>query len=613
MCGIAGISGWKRGPEELTRALQAMQKALGHRGPDDRGLLTDPQGRWGLAHTRLSILDLSPCGRQPMTSADGQWHLVFNGEIYNYRDLRSSLEKAGHRFRSTGDTEVLLETLVREGPTALEKFRGMFAFGLLHATDGRVLLARDTFGIKPLYTAIGPDGELLFASEVRALLAAGRIPKRINPAGIDGYLRTGSLPYPHSVVAGIHQHRSGTWAEYVPGAARPGDLLPVSYFRKISFPAEDLPPAGPELTRRVRDALAASLEAHFVSDVPVGLFLSGGIDSTAVAALAAASGRKGLRSYSLGYREGDHDESGLTRRVARRFGMEHHLLRLGPDNARELFLRYLDAMDQPTLDGFNTFCVSSLAAADGTKVVLSGLGGDELFGGYGSFYRVPDLTRWARRHGSRPRLGALLETLPSARFRRVAEMLAQPPSLEQTFTSYRGNFTQHESAALRRRLGAEGPAWRNRADVYGADGEVDRARFPTDTDVTGYLELSRYMKKQLLKDSDVFSMTHGLELRVPLVDTGLFSAIQGLPASDRYQLGKKLFVSAVPEIPDYVWNHPKKGFTLPVDRWMHGPWRDLFADTRRRFRGVLLEPSYRLWSLKTLTHWLEKHGFEARD
>jgi asparagine synthase (glutamine-hydrolysing) len=609
MCGIAGISGWKRGPEELTRALQAMQKALGHRGPDDRGLLTDPQGRWGLAHTRLSIIDLSPCGRQPMTSADGQWHLVFNGEIYNYRDLRFSLEKAGHRFRSTSDTEVLLETLVREGPAALEKFRGMFALGLLHAEDGRVLLARDTFGIKPLYTAIGPDGELIFASEVRAILASGRIPKKINPAGIDGYLRTGSLPYPHSVVAGIHQHRSGTWAEYVPGAARPGDLLPVTYFRKISFPAEARPPSGPELLQRVRAALEQSLEAHFVSDVPVGLFLSGGIDSTAVAALAAASGRKGLRSYSLGYREGDHDESGLTRRVARRFGMEHHLLRLDADNSRELFHRYLDSMDQPTLDGFNTFCVSSLAAADGTKVVLSGLGGDELFGGYGSFYRVPEITRWARRYRSRPRLGTGFQQLPSARLRRVGEMLSGPASLEQSFVSYRGNFAREESAKLRRRLGADGVAWNLQADIYGVDGGIDRTRFPTDTDVVGYLELSRYMKKQLLKDSDVFSMTHGLELRVPLVDTGLFSAVQGLPAAVRYQNGKKLFVSAVPEIPDYVWNHPKQGFTVPVDRWMRGPWRDLFADTRRRFQGALLEPSYRLWSLKTLTYWLNKHGF----
>ena len=611
MCGIAGISGWKKGPEELARALQGMQKALGHRGPDDRGLLLDPKGRWGLAHTRLSILDLSPCGRQPMTSADGKWHLVFNGEIYNFRDLRPALEKAGHRFRSNSDTEVLLETLVREGPAALEKFRGMFAFGLLHAEDGRVLLARDTFGIKPLYTAIGPDGELLFASEVRAVLASGRMARRINPAGLDGYLRTGSLPWPHSIAEGIWQHRSGSWAEYAPGKAQPGEQLPFSFFEKISFPAEAQPPRGEALHRRVREALAGSLEAHFVSDVPVGLFLSGGIDSTAVAALAAASGRKGLRSYSIGFRDGDHDESGLTRRVARRFGMDHHLLRLDADNARELFLGYLDAMDQPTLDGFNTHCVSHLAAGDGTKVVLSGLGGDEMFGGYGSFYRVPDLTRWAARYGHRPRLGALFQKLPSARFRRVGEILAEPPSIEQSFVGYRGNFTRAESRTLRARLGVRGEQWDLRADLYGEDGKMDRSRFPADVDAVGYLEISRYMKKQLLKDSDVFSMNHGLELRVPLVDTGLFSAVRGLPSSDRYQPNKKLLLSAVPEVPDYVWSHPKKGFTLPVDRWMRGPWRDLFADTRRRFKHALLEPSYRLWSLKTLSHWLEKHGFES--
>jgi asparagine synthase (glutamine-hydrolysing) len=609
MCGIAGISGWKRGPEELTRTLEAMQKALGHRGPDDRGLLTDPQGRWGLAHTRLSILDLSPCGRQPMTSADGKWHLVFNGEIYNHRELRPALERAGHCLRSTGDSEVLLETLVREGPAALEKFRGMFAFGLLHAADGRVLLARDTFGIKPLYTAIGPDGELLFASEVRAILASGRIPKQISPEGLDGYLRTGSLPRPHSLVQGIFQLRAGAWSEYLPGHSRPADLLPYAYFRRIGFYPEAFALTGPDLQKCIRTALLDAVEAHFVSDVPVGLFLSGGIDSTALAALAAASGRTGLRSYSLGFREGDHDESNLTRRVARRFGMEHHLLRLGSDNGRELFLRYLDAMDQPTLDGFNTFCVSSLAAEDGTKVVLSGLGGDEFFGGYRSFYRVPDFARWARRYGNRPRLGGLLEKIPSARYRRLGEILGTPPSIEQAFASFRGNFTSREATKIRTEMGVEGPGWDLQADIHTAGGEIDRSRFPTDSDIVGYLELSRYMRHQLLKDSDVFSMTHGLELRVPLVDMRLFSAFAGLPASVRYQPGKKLFVSVVPEIPDYVVNHPKKGFTLPVDRWMRGPWSDLFAGTRRRFRDVHLEPPYRLWSLKTLTHWLDRHGF----
>jgi len=191
----------------------------------------------------------------------------------------------------------------------------------------------------------------------------------------------------------------------------------------------------------------------------------------------------------------------------------------------------------------------------------------------------------------------------------VGEILAEPPSIEQSFVSFRGNFTHAESRVLRTRLGVDGSDWDLRADLYGEDGKLDRSRFPTEVDAVGYLEISRYMKKQLLKDSDVFSMNHGLELRVPLVDTGLFSAIRGLPSADRYQPGKKLLVGAVPEIPEYVWNHPKKGFTLPVDRWMRGPWRDLFADVRRQFPRTLLEPSYRLWSLKTLTYWLEKHGF----
>lgn len=613
MCGIAGISGWQKKPEELRAALEGMQRALGHRGPDDRGILLDPKGKWGLVHTRLSILDLSPCGRQPMTSSDGKWHIVFNGEIYNYRDFRPGLEKAGHRFFSGSDTEVLLESLAREGMGVLPKLRGMFAFGLLRAEDGQVWLGRDLFGIKPLYTAVGPDGELIFASEVRAVLASGRVPREVSPAGLDGYLRTGSLPRPFSLVRGVFQQRSGTWSHYVPQAAKPGSLLDSHFFRKIGFEREPTTPDGKTMMARVRSALEESLEAHFVSDVPVGLFLSGGIDSTAIAALAASSGRKGMQSYSLGFRERRHDEAPLTRWVARRFGMDHHLMRLDAENGRDCFQGYLEAMDQPTLDGFNTYCVSTLAAQNGAKVVLSGLGGDELFGGYRSFSRVPELKKWSARAGILRMLLPVMERFPGARVRRVGEILGESPSLEQEFLAFRGNFTRREAQALEKEMGREPGEWEIRADLYDNLGRLDRERFPTDADAVGYLELTRYMRHQLLKDSDVFSMSHGLELRVPFVDMGLFDAIRGLPAAIRYQTGKRLLTSAVPEIPDYIYQHPKRGFTLPVETWMKGPWKDMFTDVRKRFPEALLQPWSRLWSLKTLTYWLEKHGFAAGD
>jgi len=613
MCGIAGISGWQKKPEELRAALEGMQHALGHRGPDDRGILLDPQGKWGLVHTRLSILDLSPCGRQPMTSADGKWHIVFNGEIYNYRDFRPGLEKAGHRFRSGSDTEVLLESFAREGMEALPNLRGMFAFALLRAEDGQVWLGRDLFGIKPLYSAVGADGELIFASEVRAMLASGRVPREISPDGLDGYLRTGSLPRPFSIVRGVFQQRSGTWSNYIPKTAKPGSLLDSHFFRKIGFEQDPVVPAGKALVTRVRAALEESLEAHFVSDVPVGLFLSGGIDSTAIAALAASSGRKGMQSYSLGFRERNHDEAGLTRWVARRFGMEHHLLRLDPENGRECFQGYLEAMDQPTLDGFNTYCVSTLAARHGAKVVLSGLGGDELFGGYRSFSQVPKLKKWSERVGSLRNLFPLMSRFPGARIRRVGEILTQTPSLEQEFLGFRGNFTRQEARALEVELAGEQGEWVIQADLYDDKGRLDRVRFPTDGDAVGYLELTRYMRHQLLKDSDVFSMVHGLELRVPFVDMGLLDAIRGLPAPIRYQTGKRLLTSAVPEIPDYIYQHPKRGFTLPVENWMKGPWEDMFADVRRRFPGALLKPWSRLWSIKTLTYWLQRNGFAGAD
>ena len=611
MCGIAGISGWKKGPEELERALLAMQKALGHRGPDDRGILLDPKARWGLVHTRLSILDLSPCGRQPMTSADGKWHLVFNGEIYNYQSFLPGLEKVGHRFRSSSDTEVLLETLAREGMRALPKLRGMFAFALLQAERGQVWLGRDTFGVKPLYSAIGPDGELIFASEIRAVLASGRVAREISAEGLDGYLRSGSLPRPLTLVRGVFQQRSGCWSQYGAGQAVPGTCLEVNFFRKVGFERDLASGTDRQPVKETRRALEDSLEAHFVSDVPVGLFLSGGIDSTALAALAHATGRRGLQSFSLGFREGNHDESALTRRIARRFGMDHHLLRVDAENGRELFEGYLEALDQPTVDGFNTYCVSKLAADKGSKVVLSGLGGDELFGGYRSFTSIPRIRQWcARRRLPRP-IAAGLAAWPSSRLRRLVEILGEEPTFEQAFLGFRGNFTGRESAALARKIIGQSGKWDIRADFYEKDGEIDRVRFPTDADAVGYLELSRYMRHQLLKDSDVFSMTHGLELRVPLVDLGLFDAIHSLPSPIRYQPGKKLLTMAVPEIPDYVYQHPKRGFTLPLEKWVYGHWKDMFASTARNFSGNIMWPWARLWSLKTLTYWLKKHGFEA--
>ena len=609
MCGIAGISGWKRGPEELERSLLAMQKALGHRGPDDRGILLDPKARWGLAHTRLSILDLSPCGRQPMTSADGKWHLVFNGEIYNYRTFLPGLEKAGHRFRSSGDSEVLLETLVREGMQALPKFRGMFAFALLQAESGQVWLGRDTLGVKPLYSAIGPDGELVFASEIRAVLASGRVAREISADGLDGYLRSGSLPRPLTLVQGIYQHRSGTWSHYGSGPSAPGSCLETNFFRKVGFERDVKAETDCQPVKETRRALEDSLEAHFISDVPVGLFLSGGIDSTALAALAHATGRRGLQSYSLGFREGNHDESALTRRVARRFGMDHHLLRIDAENGRELFAGYLEAMDQPTVDGFNTYCVSKLAADKGAKVVLSGLGGDELFGGYRSFYSIPRIRQWSSQNRLPRPITAILQAFPGSRSRRLAEILSEKPSFEQAFLGFRGNFTGPESAGLVQKIAGRKGRWDIRADLYRQDGEIDRLRFPTDSDVVGYLELSRYMRHQLLKDSDVFSMTHGLELRVPFVDMGLLDAIRGFPSSVRYQPGKRLLTEAVPEIPDYVHQHPKRGFTLPLEKWVYGPWRDMFADTEKHFPVSILRPWGRLWSLKVLGYWMEKHGF----
>lgn len=588
MCGIAGILNHEPAPCAL--ALEKLQAALRHRGPDDAGLWLSPTGRAGLAHTRLAVLDLSPAGHQPMR-ADGHV-IVFNGEIYNFRALRAELEATGVGFHTRSDTEVLLRLYQREGPAMLGRLRGMFALAIWDEQAQSAFLARDAFGIKPLYYSLH-GGRLAFASEVRALRQAGLASDTPDAAAIQRYLESGSVAEPATLLRDVRCLPAGhhlVWQE--------GRVREQAWWRPTFAPQAM---TAQEAAERTRAALVDSVQSHFVSDVPVGLFLSGGIDSTLLAALARAGGHGGLESFSIGVDAARLDESDVAARTAAHFGLRHHLRRLDAAGMAARFPEFLARLDQPSVDGFNSFVVAGFAREQGMKVVLSGLGGDELFGGYPSFQAVPRLARLAdlTRHlpGARE-LGRRVESAPlPPRLRRIGDLLQRGPGLAEAWRVFRGIFPRAEA----RRLAARFAGCAESALPPAEPAPAAAAEDPRDQ--VSLLEATGYMRHQLLKDSDVMSMAHGLELRVPLVDRVLFESIAVIPADLRLRAGKRLLLEAVPEIPAWVAGAPKRGFLFPYQEWLAADWGGSFAEARAELADPRA-PWYQLWCVFMLRQWL---------
>ncbi len=593
MCGIAGFIHHPAPLPDRESVLTTLEGSLHHRGPDDQGTYLSPDGRCGLTNTRLAILDLSAAGHQPMRSADGRRVIVFNGEIYNFLELRVELEAAGATFRSRSDTEVVLQLYERYGPSCVERLRGMFALAVWDEQRGTCFIARDPLGIKPLYYYHDEAGGLLaFASEIRSLLATGLVPKRLDPQGLYGYFRSGSVPEPLTMISGVRCLEPGTRMHWQEGR------VTKDHFWSLRFASTGETGSDEEAAMTVRRALLDSVEHHFVSDVNVGLFLSGGIDSTAVLALARANGRDNIRTFSIGFADdAAADESGIARRTAEHFGAQHSEWRLDRTSGRALFDEFLPHVDQPSVDGFNTFAVSRLTCREGIKVALSGLGGDELFGGYPSFRQLPRMVRWGHRLG--PLRGwaghALTAFAPRASLRRLGDFLQQPPTLGNAYAAFRGIHTAAEARALVARF----------ADAAGCDEPLpeDRplANHPTEADAISALEMRRYMSNQLLRDSDVMSMANSLELRVPLVDQQVVETLARIPAAQRLLPGKGLLLRAVPEVPGWVAGQPKRGFLFPFETWMAGDWGA--AATNAKNPTPAGATWYQKWSMFVFMHW----------
>jgi len=573
-----------------------------HRGPDDQGFYVNSSQSTILAHTRLSILDLSPTGHQPMATHDGRFHIVFNGEIYNFRELQMELKQQGVQFKSSSDTEILLHLFARSGPKMLEHLEGMFAFAIWDEVKRELFLARDPLGIKPLYFWHA-GGQFAFSSEFRTLLSIDLAEKRLDLHGVGRYLRWGSVQEPDTLVEGVRQLQAGNYLLFK------NCSIEQQQFWTLAFSNQILD--GSEAKILIRERLEDSIERHLVSDVPVGLFLSGGIDSTAIAALASKIAHQPLKTFCISFDEADFNEGSVSERTARHFGTDHHDWRLKPEEGRQLFHEFLESSDLPSNDGLNTYCVAKFARQQGLKVVMSGLGGDELFGGYPSFNSVPKLLAIRRRLGlvSRP-VGQFLERvtrpyrlsfakrLPTRRF---SEFLAGNGTQIEAYWAMRGFFSTREAEDTIEDLIGRRPAtpipWLSVIDP----------NIPNVEDAVGAHEITRYMRNQLLRDSDVMSMANGLELRVPFVDRKFIDAVNSIGSPIRYQANKRLLLDAVPEIPTWVWQKKKLGFRFPFEKWMQGEWSREF-DALENLTRVRLFSWYRKWIVFVLKQFIDRHG-----
>lgn len=577
MCGIAGYISLSETTVRRSNAVIQMNGRMIHRGPDDTGV--ESAGCATLGMRRLAIFDPAH-GHQPMRTSDGRWILVFNGAIYNFRALRAELSSS-HDFKTECDTEVLLAAIARWGRDSLPRLRGMFAFAAWDSWNQTLLLARDTFGIKPLYFHWTNSGDLLFASELNALLASGRVPAQIDPQGVSDYLAWLSVPAPRTIYRDVLSLRPGECAEW-----REGSLTCFNFDSPVQLrsPGTDLTIAGTrsDFITGLRSQLEDTVRAHVVADVPVGAFLSGGLDSTALVALMTRLGGSRLKTFSIGFEDAGYSEAEAAAGNARYLGTDHHASVLTGERIAADLDTLLGTLDQPTGDGINTYYASQAARAGGVTVALSGLGADELFGGYPSFSHVPRISRWLPVwHLLPPAVrSALLNHWDkgNTRSRKLADALRHGSGSPAALALLQRRVL---SESTRRPLLAPGVA-----DAYAAHpAEIRLASELAGADlftVTSFAETGGYMADVLLRDSDVMSMAHSLELRVPFVDRPFARWVLNQPSRFKDTPGqpKSVLAEALADVlPPDLLTRKKRGFILPYAVWMRGPLKPFLEET----------------------------------
>jgi asparagine synthase (glutamine-hydrolysing) len=654
-----------------------MVAALRHRGPDDRGISEwqKPEVRdqmsevknqtISLGHTRLSIIDLSPAGHQPKTTKDGRYSIVYNGEIYNYRELRKQLVAEGATFRSETDTEVVLQLYAKHGEKCLQMLEGMFAFAVRDNRTGELFAARDRLGIKPLYyygeslesgvrslnyrtqdSALGtrdcrgqkaeggkPNAEgdcFVFASEIRALLASGLVPRVLDPVSVNSYLSFGAVQEPRTILRDV---RSLPPAHFLRVDAH-GRVSEITRYWQLPERNKDITRA--EALAETRRRFEHSVESHLVADVPVGAFLSGGIDSSAIVAMMSKHAPSRIRTFNVCFKENEFSERTIAGLVAEKWGTVHTEVFLSEDELLKTLPAALSDIDQPTIDAINTWAISKAVREAGITVALSGVGGDELFGGYPSFSRVPSMIRYMKYLGmfgkTGPRQLATLATrlmndsLPS---QKIAAAVDGNRDALSVYATVRGLFSKNSRRALTHGNGFIKSHYDLPDETFDLLRQTNGHSDIFNT--VSKLELNLYMANMLLRDTDAMSMAHSLEVRVPLLDHKLVEWVYALPGEMKSggHSAKSFFVEALGnDLPSEVANRTKMGFTLPFEKWLHTALKkfvdEVLGDREAVKRAGLdhAEVSHiwesfrrgskstswsRVWGLVVLINWCREH------
>lgn len=668
MCGICGVIDWSEAPD-ASALVRRMTPTMQHRGPDDEGYLDSAApARLALGMRRLSIIDLDG-GRQPVFSEDGRVGVVLNGEIYNFQAVRRELEGLGHTFKTRADSEVIAHAYEQWGAKCVERLQGMFAFAVhdtrssrqdqLAGECGTLFLARDRMGIKPLYYAGITDQRseirtgVVFASEVRTLLASGVVPRRLSAEALRSYLLFGSVSEPMTLVEGVLSLPPGHTIT-LDLADRGAAIEPQPYWdlaKRISARQqanENSHPgtagngrggaSSPNPATRVRKLLEESVRGHLIADVPVGVFLSGGIDSTSLAALASRE-ISGIHTFTVSFAEKEFNEAAIARRTAAHFGTTHEEVFLDSDEMLSRLDEAVASLDQPSIDGINTYFVSWSARQAGLKVTLSGLGGDEVFGGYSTFRRTPQFQRLATAGTRVPRAvrSAIRSAVGSAisgaggRFvsgdatRKISALWNSPESFPDPYYFGRALFTPEQVEELMPNARSVEPLlwWKWLAQ------SAEQARRLDPFAAVTCMEIQSYLVNTLLRDTDSMSMAHSLEVRVPFLDHPLVEFVTALPQKLKLRKGvpKALLVESLRDLlPDEVVNQAKRGFTFPWAHWLRGPLRERIESGLGQLSPALQEAldadsawgvwhGYldgktswsRPWSLYVLNEWVKKH------
>jgi len=621
MCGIAGVLKFDGvvTSADILAVGQMMDNQI-HRGPDDEGSYHD--SRIVLGHRRLSIIDLSGSAKQPMCNENGKIWIVYNGEIYNYKQLQKELMDEGHQFKSNSDTEVIIHGYEEWGiEKLLHKLRGMFAFAIYDLRDTscgpQLVVARDRLGIKPLYY-FNNNNHFVFASEIKAILASGLVPRENDLEAIGSFLLKGSIAAPKTINKHISSLESGHYL-----LIRQNKVKKTHYYDLThAFLDESLKNISEEdAVELVRACLVDTIKCHLVSDVPVGTFLSGGIDSSSIIALMRQVEHKTIKTVSIVVPDTPYDESAYARIMASKYATDHCEVEIKGQDLVSHMETILSSMDQPTIDGINTYFVSQAAVRHGLKVSMSGVGGDEIFFGYSSFNDVPKLNKLLNSLALIPfgkrAARSFLNNCRNSRAVKLNSIISNASNLAEIYSIYRGVFTEEQIQEI------VAPHFIDeiKKQAFGSIYPQNYLKIRDELDQVGFLETTSYMANQLLRDTDVFSMTHYLEVRVPFVDHLLVELLAKLPAKlkAKKDLPKRLLVKAMGDsLPDDIVKRRKMGFTLPFDLWLRNELKDYVREKLNgssffdKLQITKLLNAFdnrdvhwsRVWSCVVLEHWL---------